>query len=389
MSALARDHERVIIIGASLAGSIAALSLSRSGVPVTLIDKERFPRRKACGEGLSARGQAELAAAGCHLEALGCSFLKLTGYRIFKGRSSLLIPERAGLVGVPRGELDQCLLEVAAAAQSTNVMLGEKATIRELGLGRCSVRVGQVEVRGGSLIIADGAHSPTLRSLGRSPKAARSPRLGTSSGWRITRGSLEPRVHTFLVPGGEIYITPLGKDRINISVLGSRSLVQTCAHESSLRKRVDGICDRLGISVSPEHSSLSSGSINTLYRGAQCQGAFVIGDACETFDPCAGFGMTHALFTGRLVSEYIIEALGATDPHVALQRYERIREANVRDVRGFTRITATTMGSRLGRMSLPLLVSTGLARAVSDSVHSSEGASLARVMMSLLGVPTL
>lgn len=379
------SKERVIIIGASLAGSMAALALGRAGVPVTLIDKERFPRRKPCGEGLSARGQAELAAAGCSLEALGCSHTKLAGYRIFKEKRSLLIPERSGLVGVPRVELDQSLLEQAAQFPSARIMLGQKAVIHELEGGRCVVRVGDIEERGSALVIADGSASPTLRSLGMSITAPRSPRLGTSSAWRVTRGTLDPYVHTFLVPGGEVYLTPLADGRFNLSVLGSQDLVQRFVHDRALSLHVEEISDTLGIAISREYPFLSCGAINTLYRGATCRGAFVIGDACETFDPCAGFGMTHALMTGRLVGECVLEALGRSDPRTALVRYKRDREVQVRDVRGFTRITATTIASRIGRMSLPFLVSSGLAETVSESVHGPHHASLARRLVSLVG----
>lgn len=379
------SRERVVIVGASLAGSMAAVSLGQAGVPVTLIDKESFPRRKPCGEGLSARGQAELESIGCSLETLGCSHTKLSGYRIFRGGRSLLIPERAGLVGVPRVELDQCLLEQAARFSSTRILLGKKATVCELQSGKCSVRVGEVEERGAILIVADGANSPTLRSLGMSFKVPHSPRLGTSSMWRVTHGVLESCVHTFLVPGGEIYLTPLADNRLNLSVLGSQELIQRFVHERVFAKSVQEITDTLGVTISREYPFLSCGAINSSYRGARFHGAFVIGDACETFDPCAGFGMTHAVMTGRLVSEYVLEALGHADPRASLAGYDRAREARVRDVRGFTRITATTMGSRLGRMSLPLLVSSGLAETVSESVHSPRRDSLARRMVSLVG----
>ncbi len=50
----------VAIIGASLSGCFLALKLAEKGVSVALIDKEKFPRRKPCGEGLSARGVALL-----------------------------------------------------------------------------------------------------------------------------------------------------------------------------------------------------------------------------------------------------------------------------------------------------------------------------------------
>ena len=43
----------VAIIGASLAGSAAAITLGRAGLRVALLDKATFPRHKPCGEGLS------------------------------------------------------------------------------------------------------------------------------------------------------------------------------------------------------------------------------------------------------------------------------------------------------------------------------------------------
>ena len=39
----------VIIVGAGPAGSTAAHDLAKSGAKVLLLDKEKFPRYKACG----------------------------------------------------------------------------------------------------------------------------------------------------------------------------------------------------------------------------------------------------------------------------------------------------------------------------------------------------
>jgi len=42
-----------IVVGAGPAGSTAALRLSRAGARVLLLDRERFPRDKPCGGGLT------------------------------------------------------------------------------------------------------------------------------------------------------------------------------------------------------------------------------------------------------------------------------------------------------------------------------------------------
>jgi flavin-dependent dehydrogenase len=49
-----------IIVGAGPAGSTAAYRLSRAGARVLLLDRERFPRDKPCGGGLTYRAVREL-----------------------------------------------------------------------------------------------------------------------------------------------------------------------------------------------------------------------------------------------------------------------------------------------------------------------------------------
>src|SRR4249920_1134781 len=47
--------EPVLVVGAGPAGSTAARSLARAGVPVRLLDRAQFPRNKPCGGGISWR----------------------------------------------------------------------------------------------------------------------------------------------------------------------------------------------------------------------------------------------------------------------------------------------------------------------------------------------
>ncbi|MEY4669953.1 MAG: hypothetical protein RL518_2652 [Pseudomonadota bacterium] len=384
MSGTSTNERRVIIIGASLAGSMAAIELARSGLDVTLIDKEIFPRRKPCGEGLSARGQAELVAAGCSLDQLSREYRPLDGYHIFHGSRSLEIPDRAGLVGISRKDLDARLLSYAGRSPSVQILLGTKASVLEVRPGHCKVRLGKHEISGCALIVADGATSPTLRDLGRTVPMPRNPRLGTSSVWRLVSGELASKVHTVLVRGGEIYLTPLVNGLVNVSALGERSLIQPFAHERSLRVRMDAIAHMMGVSLKPVDTPLSCGAINTMYRGTCVRGALVVGDACETFDPCAGFGMAHALLTGRLAARCVVRGLADLDPVRAAHVYATEREEQIRDVRGFARLTSVTMTSGIGRMSLPFLVSSGLAARVSGSIHAAHHGDAVRNLVSFL-----
>ncbi|WP_256983702.1 NAD(P)/FAD-dependent oxidoreductase [Caballeronia sordidicola] len=59
-----RTHFDAIIVGAGPAGSSAAILLARAGWSVALIEKQRFPRRKVCGECIAASNLPLLAALG-------------------------------------------------------------------------------------------------------------------------------------------------------------------------------------------------------------------------------------------------------------------------------------------------------------------------------------
>ena len=64
----------VLVIGAGPAGAIAALTAARGGARVTLVDRERFPRDKLCGDTVNPGALAILRRLGvaAEVEAAGC-----------------------------------------------------------------------------------------------------------------------------------------------------------------------------------------------------------------------------------------------------------------------------------------------------------------------------
>ena len=64
MTAATRTTFDALIVGAGLAGSAAAIQLARAGWSVALIERQRFPRRKVCGECMAASNLPLLQALG-------------------------------------------------------------------------------------------------------------------------------------------------------------------------------------------------------------------------------------------------------------------------------------------------------------------------------------
>lgn len=110
-----RDDYDFVVIGAGVAGSLAAYLAARQGMRVLLVERQRFPRAKVCGCCLNSRAQQLLQQAGLAegLQALSpvpTSVLRLQ----YRGRS-LSLPMPGGLV-VSRSRLDAWLVTQAVQA---------------------------------------------------------------------------------------------------------------------------------------------------------------------------------------------------------------------------------------------------------------------------------
>jgi len=109
-----------VVIGGGPAGAAAALALARAGRSVALVEKTEFPRRKVCGEFLSATSAGLLDRLG-----VGPAWRALAGPEVrrlalFHGETTLAapMPRAAGGFGraLGRDALDSMLLDAARGA---------------------------------------------------------------------------------------------------------------------------------------------------------------------------------------------------------------------------------------------------------------------------------
>ncbi len=151
----------VIVVGAGPAGSTCARQLARSGLAVTIVDKDPSPRYKTCGGGLIGRARRLIECDLAPVIERECraAEMSLAGVSFRVERDEPLVSMTM------RAELDQRLLD---AALSDGAELRAPCELRGLRSVRGGVALQTTlgELRARYAVAADGALSPTARAAG-------------------------------------------------------------------------------------------------------------------------------------------------------------------------------------------------------------------------------
>jgi geranylgeranyl reductase family protein len=309
----------VVVVGAGPSGSAAAAWTARRGREVLVIDSARFPRDKACGDGLTPRAVAELELLGLgpwldgRIRHRG---LRMSGFGAdvevdWPGPS---FPPTSS--AVPRTELDDVIRSVAAS-DGAEMLLGTKAVdvTRD-----ASGRVTAVTLDDGSevgcseLIVADGARSTLGRVLGR--QWHQQTVYGVAiRGYIATPRSDEPWITSHLElrsPDGEVlpgygWIFPLGNGEVNIGV-GALATTKRPA-DAALRPLMSYYTglrrEEWGFDGEPRAGLSALLPMGGAVSGVAGPNWMLIGDAAACVNPLNGEGIDYGLETGRLAAELL------------------------------------------------------------------------------------
>ena len=383
-----QDSFEVGILGASLAGASAALILARAGIRVALFDRNEFPRRKPCGEGLSLSGVKSLERLGIPGSSLRGQSLR--GYRVWSGAHSSFTPllddaggEKGG-VGISRKELDQQLFLQCQKEANIALFLGRSVNIAPAEKSGFEFsREDETSRTSPILLFAGGAVS--RRPPGVATLRSSLDRYAFSREYRVESGVLPPLVQIFLEKEYEVYLTPLPGAQVNLAIISSKEkfpeLFQNEGQEV-IRRELER---RLSIALSPRDAALPTGPLGNAEYESSRDDLWLLGDACEQFDPIGGMGMTHALLSGILAADCLLPAMrGEISLHEAAESYRERRREAARPLRGFTRITMFGLRSLpVSRFSVFLRESL-LARGVSGAIHGLDQGLLTKFSSGLI-----
>jgi flavin-dependent dehydrogenase len=216
------DHD-VVVVGAGPGGCAAALGLARAGLRVALLDRDRFPRDKVCGDAITPLGVKLLAQLGLLDDIRAIADAETRGIRVAIGRapanelSTPLLVVRRTVLDAALVDAVRPLVDVVEQVAVTELVLAGDAVC---GVIARDAQGKSVTLRASVVIGADGATSTVARLAGAQTNL-REHRLLASrayfSGVRLDDD--EPEFH-FLpeLGGGYLWIFPAGPDRYNVGL---------------------------------------------------------------------------------------------------------------------------------------------------------------------------
>lgn len=322
-----------IIIGAGPAGSTAAGLLARAGRTIALIEKAEFPRRKVCGEYISAATLPLLEACG-----VGAAFLDMAGPPVcrvgFYAGATIAeapLPILNGKMGgggraLGREHLDSLLRDAAVAAGAQLFQPAEALSLARDG-GEHVVQLDNAELRAPIIVAASGSWSAKGPfALEASPMA--SDMLGFKAHFQDSRlpDGLMPLL---AFPGGYGGLVHEDGGRTSLSCCirrdalaaarqrhGGRAAEAVFAH---IRQTTRGAAAALE-GAQADGAFLSAGPIRPGIRARYQDGIFFAGNLAGEAHPVIAEGISMAIQSAALLARI----LGAEpDTAIAGERYAR------------------------------------------------------------------
>jgi flavin-dependent dehydrogenase len=332
-----------IVIGAGPAGCTAAILLAQAGWSVALVEKQRFPRRKVCGECISATNLPLLDALG-----VGEEFARLAGPAL--RRVALMYGTRVVSAPLPAGRdsrhpwgralgresFDTLLLQRARALGACVLQPATAQSLAgRLGAFRCEVTLAadgqELTLRAPVAIAAHGSWQPLPTERARWRAARRVSDLlafkANFSNVRLEEGvlpvlSLRGGYGGLVLADGGVATVAccIRADRIAACRRAAPGQSAGAVVDSYLRQQCLGVRRALA-DASLVQAWIASGPLRPGVRlSGSSEGAFLVGNAAGEAHPLIGEGITMAMQSAWLLCRQLLRFPDVLQPRAQAQR---------------------------------------------------------------------
>lgn len=345
----------VAIVGASLTGSALAYSLGNKEIEVCLIDKSDFPRRKACGEGLSSIGES-------YLRKLNLSwifdqnlthtvpYVPLNGYGINIWNTRIQLPvfgKSKGIAkGLERNSFDFAVFSAAAKLKSVTSILNQR--VHQIDPETGVIKGDGIHIKAKHIILAAGPNHPLKEN---NLPDSNSNRFGLSLHCQSATPHQLSTVEIYTFRGFQLFVTPVSHSRLNISALGSQAAIKNLAKED-MNPAISHVAKALRLNLQPCTPLMGAGPFGAKAKSRRIGRVILAGDSHQSLDPVGGMGMTQALITAFHLGNTLIEIQNSTvRDEIAFNKYAGEMLVATRQVRAFTMLAKTILDSIFSKIA--------------------------------------
>ncbi|HEX8489436.1 MAG TPA: FAD-dependent monooxygenase [Chthoniobacterales bacterium] len=287
------------IVGGGPAGSSCAAFCAMAGLRTVVLEREKFPREKVCGDCLNPASWpilrrlelAERLRALPHAKLDRVELIGINGRRL-----SIELPRGdAAEIAIKRSLLDALLLHRARELGAT---VFESTTLTALTppdprTSHWSIAAGEHSFRSRALVAADGRNSTVARLCGLLPRSTKE-RIALQTHLPLPAG-FGDRVVLEFRPEGYSGQAPVSGGELNLCLVSVPDKI------AALRQWAEA---RFGIP--PEHSWRTITPLRRTPISAGQGSLFLVGDAAQVVEPFTGEGIYYALASAELAAKAIL-----------------------------------------------------------------------------------
>ncbi len=318
----AKSNWDVTVVGAGLAGIVAADQLAQRGIQVLLLDRKRFPRDKVCGGCLNLQAVQSLRESGFSNCLDSLPGHRLRQLELFSGGNTLPIDLPGGMA-ISRSRLDHTLLN-QAIANGVTFLPGADACVEPYdpnsNYRQLSCRNGDRSQRitTSLVVLATGISAePMSGDHDFHFEETRGSRIGVHAAIDDSPAYFQPGL-IYMAVGREGYVglTRLEGNSLNLAAAVDRNALRGSTAANVCRQILAE--NRITLPDSMWESPWKGTCGLTRRRQTSGPRLFVVGDAGSYVEPFTGEGMELAIKSGRAVVDFAELALKNWQPTIQL-----------------------------------------------------------------------
>src|SRR5438034_10097070 len=332
----------VAIVGAGPAGSSCAAFGALDGLRAFVLEREKFPREKVCGDCLNPSSWGVLGRLGIADRArqLPHAILSTVEFIAVGGQKAIvdLASDQKSLIAIKRSLFDALVM---SRARDLGAQIHEETTVTAL-TAAANGAGWQIETNQGPtfaarvLVGADGRNSTVARLCNLLPRPARE-RVALQAHIPLPAGFGSRVVLQFLREGysGQ---APVNNDELNLCLVSKPSDI------SALRRWAEQC-----FSLPHDHSWHTITPLTRIALSPAHENLLFIGDAARVVEPFTGEGIYYALRSGELAAKAIIKIIRGEGRQSTLREFARTCAEMYRGRLWINRLArASVLSPRLG-----------------------------------------